>query len=203
MHAPGDRWWQGFDAVIVDAVGAHARILDVGCGDGSLVEHLRELGLDAVGVDPRAPARPHLIQSRVEDLGAMERFDAVCAVMSLHHADLESTLARVLELLRPDGRLVVHELAWEAYDERATAWLDRHDRSGRDNSVAAWMREHADLHTSASVHAALAERFTLVSEQPRPHLARMLGLVPLEPAEQALIDDGGLPALGRCWLGRR
>ena len=77
-----DLWWRGFDALLLDAVSPRSRVLDVGCGDGGLVERLAEHGLDAVGVDPKAPARPRLIRERVEDASSIGRFDAVCAVMA-------------------------------------------------------------------------------------------------------------------------
>jgi 2-polyprenyl-3-methyl-5-hydroxy-6-metoxy-1,4-benzoquinol methylase len=43
------RWWKDFDAVLAAAVPAGSRILDVGCGDGGLVDRLTELGVDMLG----------------------------------------------------------------------------------------------------------------------------------------------------------
>ena len=198
-----DRWWRGFDAVILDAVGKGARVLDVGCGDGALVNCLLAHGLDVFGVDPRASIHPRLVQQRVEDAETLGRFDAVCAIMSLHHAELEPVLSAITRLLRPEGRLFAYELAWEAYDDRAATWLARHDPTDADNSIAAWELEHADLHTDATIHSALDSAFGLVSDHPRPYLARMLGIHDLEREEQALIDGEALPALGRCYVAHR
>ena len=195
-----NRWWRGFDAVVVDAVAPGSRVLDVGCGDGGLVERLAAHGFDAVGVDPHAPPRPRLIQEQVERVGSIGRFDVVCAVMTLHHVQLDPVLAAIARLLRPGGRLLAYEFAWEAYDERAASWLDRHDRSAADDSVTAWRREHADLHTGATLAARLGGAFELLHETPRPYLARMLGKHELEDEEQALIAEGALPAVGRWYV---
>jgi SAM-dependent methyltransferase len=194
-----DRWWRGFDAVIVDALAPGSRVLDVGCGDGGLVERLAASGFDAIGVDPQAPARPRLLQKRVEEVGSIGGFDAVCAVMTLHHVQLDPVLAAIVRLLRPGGRLLAYEFAWEAYDQRAASWLARHDRPGADNSVMAWRLEHADLHTGATLRATIGEAFDL-RETPRPYLARMFGQHQLEDQERALIADGALPALGRWYF---
>ncbi len=196
-----DRWWRGLDALILEALPRGSRILDVGCGDGALVERLAEGGLDAVGVDPRAPARPRLIQQQLEELDPREPFDAACAVMSLHHADLDRVVPSIVRLLRPGGRLYVFEFAWETYDEHAAAWTQAHDSSGSDRTVAAWMTEHADLHTGSAVHTALTEAFDLDTDEPRPYLARMVGAPELEAEEQREIAAGRLPALGRLWIG--
>jgi SAM-dependent methyltransferase len=196
-----DRWWPGFDAVILDSVAVGSRVLDVGCGDGALVDHLAANGLDAVGVDPRAPARPRLIQERVEQVGSIGHFDAVCVVMALHHAELEPVLAAIVRLLRTGGRVFVDELAWEKFDERAASWLAAHDRSGADNSVTGWQLEHGDLHTAATIRSALYDAFGLRSETQRPYLARMLGIHELEHEERAMIADGALPALGWWYCG--
>ena len=195
-----DRWWRGFDAVVAETVAPGSRVLDVGCGDGRLVECLAARGFDAVGVDPRAPPHPRLIQGRVEGVGPIGRFDAVCAVMTLHHVQLDPVLAAILSLLRPGGRLLAYEFAWEAYDQRAASWLARHDRSGADHAVTGWQLEHADLHTGATLRSRIGDAFDLRRETPRPYLARMLGDHRLEAQEQALIDEGVLPALGRWFV---
>jgi SAM-dependent methyltransferase len=195
-----DRWWRGFDAVVADAIASGSRVLEVGCGDGGLVERLAATGFDALGVDPQAPPRPRLIRKRVEELGSIGPCDAVCAVMTLHHVQLDAVLAAIVHLLRPGGRLLAYEFAWEAYDERAQSWLARHDQSGADNSVTAWRLEHADLHTGATLRSKIGAAFDLHRETPRPYLARMLGRHDLEDQEQALIADGALPALGRWYV---
>ena len=201
MSAVHDRWWRGLDALILESLPRGSRILDVGCGDGALVDRLAEGGLDAVGVDPHAPARPRFIQGRLEDLEPPQPFDAACAVMSLHHADLDRVIPSIARLLRPGGRLYVFEFAWETYDERAAAWAQAHDASDSDRTVEAWKTEHAGLHTGSTVHAALTKSFDLDSEEPRPYLARMVDASELESEEQRAIAAGRLPALGRLWLG--
>jgi SAM-dependent methyltransferase len=194
----GDRWWRGFDAVVLDALPKGSRVLDVGCGEGGFVDLLAAHGLDSVGVDPNAPARPRLIQEQVEHASSIGHFDAVCAVMALHHADLEPVLAAIVRLLRPDGRLFVDEFSWEHYDERAAAWVAAHDEP---ESVEDWRAEHGDLHTGGQVRSALDQAFDLLCETERPYLARMLDKHPLEHEEQRLIDAGGLPALGWRYCG--
>jgi SAM-dependent methyltransferase len=200
---PDDRWWRGFDSVIVDAVRAGGRVLDVGCGDGAFVDCLVARGVDAFGVDPRAPAHPRLVQQRVEEAAGLDGFDAVCAVMSLHHAELEPMLAAIARMLYPGGRLFAYEFAWEAYDQRAAAWLARHDPTDADNTVTAWKLEHAELHTDARIRSALTTTFDVVDNRPRPYLARMLGVHELEQEEQELIDGGALPALGRSYVAHQ
>jgi SAM-dependent methyltransferase len=197
-----DRWWRGFDATVAAELAPGSRILDVGCGDGGLVERFVELGYEALGVDPKAPAHARLLQTRLEDADHLGRFDAITAVMALHHADLEAVVPALRRLLRVDGWLFLSELEWNAYDERAAAWLAANDPSEADNSVAGWIGEHDDLHTGATMRAALSAAFAPVADVPRPYLARMLGRHGLEAGEQALIDAGAMPALGFWYVAR-
>jgi SAM-dependent methyltransferase len=190
------RWWEDFDAVVAGALPAGARVLDVGCGDGGLVDRLEALGFDALGVDPAAPARPRLVREPVEHAQGLGVFDAITAVMALHHTQLDTAIAAFSGLLVPQGRLFVYDFDWDAYEDRAASWLARHDSSAADNSVAGWRREHGELHTAAVIRQALGTRFDPVLEVRRPYLARMLGLRDQEAGEHALIDAQLLPALG-------
>jgi len=193
-----DLWWRGFDALLLDALPLRSRVLDVGCGDGALVERLAAHGLNAVGVDPNAPARPRLIRERVEDVTSIGRFDAACSVMALHHSDLEPVLATIALLLRPGGRFFVSEFSWEGYDERAAAWVAAH---GGSTAVEDWRAGPGDLHTGAVVQAALAEAFAPLSLTERPYLARMVGEPALEREEQRLLEEGALPAFAWWYCG--
>jgi SAM-dependent methyltransferase len=198
-----DRWWKDFDAVVAAMLAGGSRVLDLGCGDGGLVDRLTELGFDPIGVDPRAPAHPRLIQARVEHATGLGEFDAITATMALHHAELPDVLQAINGHLRPGGRLFVSEFAWDAYDERAVAWLADHDPPATDNSVVGWQREHRELHTWVTVREALSSYFTPTLEVGRPYLARMLRRRDREADEHALIDAQLLPALGIWYIANR
>lgn len=193
------RWWKDFDAAVTAVLPAGSRVLDVGCGNGGLVNRLGDLGFDAFGVDPAAPAHPCLIREPVEHVRDLGEFDAVTAVMALHHTELGAITPALARLLRPHGRLFVYDFDWYAYDDRAADWLAEHDSSDADNSVAGWRREHGDLHTGATIKKALKVRFEPLLEARRPYLARMLVRHDLEAVEHALIDAQMLPALG-FWM---
>ncbi len=193
---------RAFDAFLLEVLPPRARVLDVGCGDGGLVERLAAAGFDAVGVDPNAPPAPRLVRERVEDATGIGRFDAVCAVMSLHHADLDQVLPAIARLLRSGGLVLVSEFSWDAYDERAAAWVAEHDPE-RDGSVTAWREEHDGLHPGERVRAALDETFERRSLTTRPYLASMLERPDLEREELAALEDARLPAIGWWYAGAK
>jgi SAM-dependent methyltransferase len=202
MPMTDDRWWRGFDTVILDALPPGSRVLDVGCGDGGFVDRIAAQGLDAVGIDPAAPDAPRLIQETIEQVGDIGDFDAICAFMSLHHADLEPVFRALTHLLRPERHLFVYEFAWDVYDERAATWLAAHDRSGADNSVAGWQAEHAGLHRGDTIRESIMNAFDLRTNAACPYLARMLAEHDLQAEEQSLINEGTLPALGRWYVAQ-
>lgn len=198
-----DRWWKEFDTIVAAALPGGSRVLDFGCGDGGLVDRLTELGFDASGVDPHAPHHPRLTQERIEQAPGLEGFDAITAVMALHHAELDAVVPALTRLLRPSGRLFLYDLGWDAYDKRAAAWLVGHDPSKADNSIAGWQREHSKFHTIPMMRQALSARFKPTLEVKRHYLARMLGRPDLEAEEHALIDAQQLPALGLWYIATR
>lgn len=198
-----DRWWKEFDRVVAADLPEGSRVLDLGCGDGGLVDRLGELGFDSFGVDPLAPNHPRLTKERIELATGLGSFDAITAVMALHHTQLETVVPAIARLLRPRGRLFVYEFGWDGYDERAADWLVRHDRSSADNSGSGWRAEHGKFHTASTMRQALSGRFEPTLEVKRPYLARMLARPDLEPQEHALIDAQQIPALGFWYIATR
>ena len=108
------------------------RLLDVGCGWGSMAIHAaREYGARVTGVtlsvEQAAFARKRIaeegltdrIEIRVQDYRetADGPFDAVSSVGMAEHVGVDRIpgyMARLFELLRPGGRLLHHAIAWNA-----------------------------------------------------------------------------------------
>jgi SAM-dependent methyltransferase len=174
--------------------GPPARVLEVGCGDGSLTRHLISAGFAATGIDPEAPDGDHLVRSTLEEFQAPEPFDAAVAVRSLHHvADLERAVAQLHSLLRPGGRLIMFEFAVEHVDDAASAWLASH---GLGDALD---YDFSGVIALGELEEALGRRFSPLLVQPAPYLARELGHDELHEAEAAAIADGKLRAAGE-WL---
>jgi 2-polyprenyl-6-hydroxyphenyl methylase/3-demethylubiquinone-9 3-methyltransferase len=100
-------------------------VLDVGCGGGLLAEPLTRMGGHVTGLDASkeaiAVAREHAAEGRldvdyrlssVEDMARKKtRYDLVTALEIVEHvADLDSFLAALAKLLKPDGLLVMSTL---------------------------------------------------------------------------------------------
>lgn len=94
---------------VLERLPRDSRIVDLGCGEGILVEELRSEGYDALGVDlnyeSEAVTRDDITNTRFEG----ERFDVVLCLDVLEHLQFEDqvkALAEIHRLLRPGGRLI-------------------------------------------------------------------------------------------------
>jgi SAM-dependent methyltransferase len=94
------------------------RTIDIGCGEGRLTRHLKELGHDVVGIDASpslvtaAREADPLMDIRLADAGALPLDDAsadlAIAFMSLHDIDsMPAAVREVARVLEPGGRLCV------------------------------------------------------------------------------------------------
>jgi SAM-dependent methyltransferase len=104
----------GMPAVELLAPRPGERILDLGCGDGALSEHLAAMGVDVVGVDGSADqiaaARDRGLDARLmdgHDLDFEAEFDAVFSNAALHWMlEPDRVIAGVGRALKPGGRFV-------------------------------------------------------------------------------------------------
>lgn len=119
-----------------------ARVCDLGCGDGTLLRGLRELGHDVLGVDPNPTAIATGQRTGVRVLpGTAENlpddcprgaFDVVVMSHSLEHCrEPLRALRHAASLLRPGGRLVcdVPNHASAGFARAGSCWF--HTDAGR------------------------------------------------------------------------
>ncbi len=120
------------------------RILDLGCGEGTLTERLAALGCDVVGVDASpefvATAKARGLDARVadaHDLRFNSEFDAVFSNAALHWMTRpDAVIAGVKRALKPGGRFV-GEFGGAGNVERIVAALIRAlDKRGIDGAAA-------------------------------------------------------------------
>jgi 2-polyprenyl-3-methyl-5-hydroxy-6-metoxy-1,4-benzoquinol methylase len=133
--------------VLLDAVGQNARtVLDVGCGDGMLTRRLRKVAPHVTGIDldehsitvalreTTQPEITYVIGDVLTYPFEAASFDAVVAVVMLHHLDTFAGLRRMASLVRPGGVLAIegvaqscvpNDLLWNTCGAVATQILKR------------------------------------------------------------------------------
>lgn len=121
-----DAYWNHNTAyhplLVADARKRGGRVLDIGCGEGLLLERLAPYAGEVVGIDPdsRIIGRAQQRLAAVPNHSLMEgdfiatsltafggRFETITCVAALHHMDLRQALLRMRELLSPGGKLLV------------------------------------------------------------------------------------------------
>jgi SAM-dependent methyltransferase len=111
-----------FQAIIEAKPKRGARILDVGCGSGKLVQTLRGLGFDAHGIDPFARTESAYVHRSYLHEFAMEGWDLIMFHHSLEHMNQHIDVLRVVKKKLAAGgtclvRIPVSNWAWQNYKE--------------------------------------------------------------------------------------
>lgn len=190
---------------------APARVLEVGCGRGDLARAVARLGYRVSAIDPEAPVGAIFHAVTLEELPDPGPFDAVLANLALHHIpDLTGALAKIGRLLRPGGRLIVNEHAWDRLDEPTARWyleqraaIDPDGPRSVEQCLAEWVADHAGLHSSAAMITELGQRFEERFFAWTPYLHRELGDAIDARAERDLIEAGAIQATGFRYVGER
>ena len=123
--------------------GNKLKILEVGCGRGYLSLELARRGHNVLGIDVNEQAIRVAYQTKNTDpygsgRGSLEyqvsdfaiwnntdgKFDLVIFNRVLHHIPQPTkVLEKVRNLLRPDGRVICVEYAYDRFDRRSAAWF--------------------------------------------------------------------------------
>lgn len=196
-------------------------VLEVGCGPlGGFVPALRRDGHKATGVDPRAPSATCYQQSNFEQYKPARQVDVVIASTSLHHvADLELVLDKIAAALKPKGKVIVVEWAWERVDEATATWcFERIDPSASPSWLSqrrvewqtaggtwssyftAWANAQG-LHPSDKIRSALDQRFHCQLTADGPYFFPDLNDI-REVYEQSAIDSAAIQPTATRYVGR-
>ncbi|MEX0673284.1 MAG: class I SAM-dependent methyltransferase [Gaiellaceae bacterium] len=195
---------------------APARVLEIGTGgEGALARVLYGAGYDVVAIDPAAPQEEGIFRRlKIEELGDDERFDAVVAVLTLHHVtDLGPVLDKIRDHLLPGGVLVLEEIGWDRLDEPTADWFYGQQRAlaaatgagaaaSLDELRVEWADEHVGLHGYQAMREELDNRFLERFFSCEPFLYRYLDeSVATGSLERGLIEADAIQALGWRFVG--
>jgi SAM-dependent methyltransferase len=157
---------------------AHSRILDIGCGPGTILEYLPAT-VDYVGYDFNPNyiehakriyrGRGQFVCSRVSDapLGAGRQFDIVLATGILHHLD-ETEADQLFKSARGQtkrgGRLVTYDPVILPHQRRAARFLMSWDR-GRNMRTLEGYRTLASRHFRSVKSAVISDALRIPYDQ--------------------------------------
>lgn len=153
------------------------RVLDLGCGEGTLAEALRAAGCDVIGVDASAElvtaARARGVNAQVmngEALSFERDFDAVFSNAALHWMrDADAVLRGVYRALVPGGRFVAELGGYGCVAKIRAALAQALTKYGIDaNARDPWYFPSAEEYRGKLEHAGFRVRSIVLFDRPTP-----------------------------------
>lgn len=117
-----------FDMISIVKIHHNSRVLDMGCGTGSLLYSLNKMGFkNLVGVDPYIDediieGNIKILKKTIHDLPNNKKFDLIISNHSFEHiSDQLETLVKILKILSENGACLLRmpiktEYIWNHYD---------------------------------------------------------------------------------------
>lgn len=117
----------------VTGISKTSHVLDLGCGNGGIAEYIADVtGAQMTGLDyipeaidiarTRTLTKGAHLQFQVMDIAHLDfplaSFDVIIAVDTLYFSDLDQTLTRMVNLLKPGGRMGIF------YSQSCLPWMD-------------------------------------------------------------------------------
>jgi 2-polyprenyl-3-methyl-5-hydroxy-6-metoxy-1,4-benzoquinol methylase len=114
------------EELVADAKVRGGRVLDIGCGDGLLLQRLAPFVQQVVGIDLDTRT---IVRAQTRFAGTLnvtlingdflampapsqdERYSTIICVATLHHMELRTALLKMRQVLAPGGRLLIVGLA--------------------------------------------------------------------------------------------
>jgi SAM-dependent methyltransferase len=88
------------------------RVIDIGCGGGALLDHLRQhLGVEVIGIDRNPPATmkvPVIAADAVTE--RLPEADVAVCTLTAHHLTPEQNVALIRNVARSCRRFIIHDL---------------------------------------------------------------------------------------------
>lgn len=163
-----------------------AQLIEVGCGEGHVAQALSDRGYRVVGLDAdgetvagaKERGAPVVLATWPEF--DSEPVDAITFTRSLHHIeDLPRAVQKARDMLKPQGKLLIEDFAFDAVDQRTITWLVNvvqgqalvntgasdflsHLISAEDPAEI-WRCHHEEhgVHPAEAIHRSIAERFII------------------------------------------
>lgn len=103
--------WKWEHDVALKNISFNDKILEIGCGKGSFISKLEQMGNHCVGLELgfSNPSNPTIFDQTIEHFSktSSEKFDIICGFQILEHiVDVEGFLKSVLLCLNPNGKII-------------------------------------------------------------------------------------------------
>jgi SAM-dependent methyltransferase len=153
---------------------AGAAVLEVGCGEGDLARAMAARGYRVTAIDPEAPEGDVFRRVTLEEFHADRPFEAVVAVLSLHHIEsVSDAVSKMRELLQDRGLFIAVEFAWEHIDDATARWCLQNLREVHDGEEG-WLHRRFSEWRERAPEVSPHEYFRSWAETERMHTSRAM-----------------------------